>query len=112
MTNKMAMIDSAISRRGRFDHVITVDYASAGEVKALLASLTSSIPTEADVDLDMLSEMLAGRPLSDVSYVIREGAGIAARQRHSSLTLDTLLMALKRAPARNSSRNNQRMGFV
>jgi len=36
MTNRIDMIDSAILRRGRFDHVIKVDMASQIEVESLL----------------------------------------------------------------------------
>src|SRR3546814_3148906 len=34
MTNRIDMIDPAIQRRGRFDHVIKVDFASEIEVRS------------------------------------------------------------------------------
>jgi hypothetical protein len=50
MTNRIDMIDPAIQRRGRFDHVIKVDFASEIEVQSLLDKLLSSLPKESDVD--------------------------------------------------------------
>ena len=50
MTNRVDMIDPAVLRRGRFDHVIKVDFASEGEILALLEKLLSSLPKHAEVD--------------------------------------------------------------
>lgn len=43
MTNRVEMIDPAIMRRGRFDHVIKVDFASEKEVRALLDKTPASL---------------------------------------------------------------------
>ena len=55
MTNRIEMIDPAIQRRGRFDHVIKVDFASEVEVLSLLDKLLSSLPTESDVEVMTLA---------------------------------------------------------
>ena len=74
MTNRIEMIDSAIMRRGRFDHVIKVDFANEDEVRSLLDKLLSKLPTDETVKSAALAKKLSGRPLSDVAYVVREGA--------------------------------------
>ena len=51
MTNRVDMIDPAILRRGRFDHVIKVDFAGESEVLALLEQLLSSLPKNDNVEL-------------------------------------------------------------
>jgi SpoVK/Ycf46/Vps4 family AAA+-type ATPase len=56
MTNRIEMIDPAIQRRGRFDHVIKVDFASEVEVQSLLDKLLSSLPKESDVDSKPLAK--------------------------------------------------------
>src|SRR3546814_4654918 len=86
MTNRIDMIDPAIQRRGRFDHVIKVDFASEIEVQSLLDKLLSALPKESDVDSKPLAQELAGRPLSDVAFVVREGARLAARSRSEEHT--------------------------
>ena len=115
MTNRIEMIDPAIQRRGRFDHVIKVDFASEVEVQALLDKLLSSLPKESDVDSKPLAKELAGRPLSDVSFVVREGARLAARTGKEKLDQESLLSALRSSPARTregSEQPKRRIGFI
>ena len=114
MTNRIDMIDPAIQRRGRFDHVIKVDFASEVEVQSLLDKLLSSLPKESDVDAKPLAKELAGRPLSDVSFVVREGARLAARSGKEKLDQASLLSALRASPAREreGGETKRRIGFV
>lgn len=114
MTNCIEMIDPAIQRRGRFDHVIKVDFASEVEVLALLDKLLSSLPKASDVDAKPLAEELAGRPLSDVSFVVREGARLAARSGKERLDQASLLSAMHSSPAREreGGETKRRIGFV
>ena len=114
MTNRIDMIDPAIQRRGRFDHVIKVDFASEVEVQSLLDKLLSSLPKEANVDANPLAKELAGRPLSDVSFVVREGARLAARSGKEKLDQASLLAALRASPAREreGGEAKRRIGFV
>ena len=113
MTNRVDMIDPAILRRGRFDHIIKVDYASEAEVLSLLEKLLSSLPKDKDVNAVPFAKELAGRPLSDVAFVVREGARIAARSGKDRLDQFSLLAALHSAPARDRDGETQRsIGFV
>lgn len=112
MTNRVEMIDSAIMRRGRFDHVIQVDPASEIEVKALLDKLLSKLPCTKDVDTAPLSKRLAGRPLSDVAFVVREGARLCARSGKPSIEQKFLFEALNSTPDRSQSNPSRRIGFV
>ncbi len=112
MTNRIEMIDPAIMRRGRFDHVVKVDYASAEEVLALLGKLLQALPQDGTVDPGPLAERLAGRPLSDVAFVAREGARLAARAGNDKLGQSFLLAALDDAPSRTGEEPGRRIGFV
>lgn len=113
MTNRIDMIDPAILRRGRFDHVIHVDYASEEEVKSLLDKLLSTLPKGSDVNTAPFAKQLAGRPLSDVVFVVREGARLAARAGRDRLDQDSLLAALASAPARDRDGGSpSRIGFL
>jgi cell division protease FtsH len=113
MTNRIDMIDPAIQRRGRFDHVVKVDFASEIEVRSLLDKLLCSLPKEPDVDPQPLARELAGRPLSDVAFVVREGARLAARSGKDRLDQVSLLEAMHTAPARAcESGARRRIGFI
>jgi cell division protease FtsH len=113
MTNRIDLIDPAILRRGRFDHIINVNYASEVEIRSLLAMLLDSLPKDADVDPSPLALALAGRPLSDVAFVVREGARRAGRAGRDRLSQADLLSALASTPSRDpeAGRRN-RIGFV
>lgn len=114
MTNRIDMIDSAIQRRGRFDHVIKVDFASEMEVQSLLDKLLTSLPKESDVDSRPLGQELAGRPLSDIAFVVREGARLAARSGKERLDQESLLAALRttRVREREGGESKRRIGFI
>lgn len=112
MTNRLDMIDQAILRRGRFDHVIRVDHADEVEIKALLVSMLDDLPRSDDIDILSLARSLVGRPLSDVTYVIREGARLAARARKSSIDHESLIAALASTPVRDPDASTRRIGFI
>jgi hypothetical protein len=111
MTNRLDMIDAAILRRGRFDHIIEVGPASEEEINELFATLLAKLPKDDGVDIGAVIRELAGRPLSDVAFVIREGARLAARNGSDRISQADLLSALKATPARNMQ-SERRIGFV
>jgi hypothetical protein len=114
MTNRLDMIDPAILRRGRFDHIVEVDFASETEAMALMEKLLLDLPKDADVDIKPLAKALAGRPLSDIAFVVREGARLAAHSGKDCLSQACLLEALETSPARecDGSECKRRIGFV
>lgn len=112
MTNRIEMIDPAILRRGRFDHVVKVGMASEEEVRALLEKLVSDLPCEKDVDVRALAKHLTDRPLSDVAFAVREGARLAARAGKNKLDQESLLQAMEATPSRGTVDAPRRIGFV
>jgi SpoVK/Ycf46/Vps4 family AAA+-type ATPase len=111
MTNRIELIDPAILRRGRFDHLVQVSMPSEEEIRALLAKLISELPRDQDVEVAPLAIILQGRPLSDVAFVVREGARLAARAGKNKLDQSSLEAALKNVPTRESTEKN-RIGLV
>ena len=113
MTNRIDMIDPAVIRRGRFDHIIEVGYPSAEEVRSLLGKLLSELPKDPDVNAEPLVARLAGRPLSDVTFVVREAARLAARAGKIKLDQESLQAAMAAAPARErEGQAKRRIGFI
>lgn len=112
MTNRIEMIDPAIQRRGRFDHVIKVDMASEEEVLSLLSKLVSDLPCEDNVDVTELAKQLAGRPLSDVAFAVREGARLAARAGKDKLDQASLQQAMGINASMKKKENSSRIGFI
>jgi SpoVK/Ycf46/Vps4 family AAA+-type ATPase len=110
MTNRLDMIDPAVLRRGRFDHVIEVGPAVEQEIEAMLTALLGKLPREDDVDPAALARKLVGRPLSDVAFVVQEGARLAARAGRDRIGQASLVAALKATPARDRQ-PGRRIGF-
>ena len=112
MTNKLDMIDPAILRRGRFDHIINVDYASKEEIESMLMNSFSKIATEDDLDIKSFAEELSGKPLSDVAFFVKEGARLAARSGKSKLDNESLDEALESTLKKGNEKSTKRMGFI
>ncbi len=110
MTNRIEIIDPAILRRGRFDHVIKVDMPEEKEVKELLEKLFSERPCAADLHLDDAIKTLIGRPLSDVSFLVREAARITAKKAEDHIDNASLKEALKLV-VREKEKNKPSIGF-
>lgn len=110
MTNRIEMIDSAILRRGRFDHIVEVGLPSSYEVTSLVESLLANMPVEGDVDLSAIVPSLTGRALSDTAFVIREAARRAARSEKTALDGETLRQALSSLPAIEPEKRT--IGFI
>ena len=113
MTNRIEIIDPAILRRGRFDHVLKVGFANESEIMSLLDKLVSHLPKDESIDVAFFAKELAGRPLSDVSFVVREGARLAAKSGKDKLDHESLKAALDCAPSREREGSTpRRIGFV
>jgi hypothetical protein len=112
MTNRLEMIDPAFLRRGRFDHIVKVDFADEDEVRALLSTMLAGLPAADDIDVDLLARRLARRPLSDAAFVVREGARIAARSKLATIDNASLQAALRAAEARDPALPKSRIGFI
>jgi ATP-dependent 26S proteasome regulatory subunit len=62
--------------------------------------MAATLPVAPDVDLATMAKALAGHPLSDVTFVVRESARLAVRAGHEALTQAQLEAALAAAKAR------------
>jgi SpoVK/Ycf46/Vps4 family AAA+-type ATPase len=109
-TNRIDLVDPAILRRGRFDHVVEVANATRQEVLHLLQALLKDIPREDDIECEHFANELAGRPLSDVAYTVREAARLAARRERSSIDFQSMTDALHSVGAR-PEKGRQAIGF-
>lgn len=109
MTNRLDMIDAAILRRGRFDHVIEVGMPSAEEVTELVQTLLRQLPLDGAIDAQEAVRTLSGRPLSDAAFVVREAARLAAKAGRAALDQGSLSAALRSLPP--SEPDKRRIGF-
>ena len=111
MTNMIDVIDPAILRRGRFDHIIEVSMPSRVEVATLFTSLLSKLPKAADISLEPLLDAMTGKPLSDSAFIVREAARITAKANKQQIDQESLTIALRSLPDNQENKKNN-IGFV
>ena len=112
MTNRLEMIDSAILRRGRFDHVIEVSMPSKEEVTNLVESLLEKMPVDNKLSLDKAIFELTECPLSDVAFVIREAGRLAARSGKIKIDQKSLDSAMAQLSKNSKNKKKRIIGFT
>ena len=111
MTNLPDLVDKAIMRKGRFDHVIEVGMPTQDEVTAILDSLLRDVPREGGLDLAPVAHRLVGRPVSDVAYVAKEAGRLAVTQGRDRIGSAQLHAACDDLMG-GDTRRRRRIGFV
>lgn len=109
MTNMIDSIDPAILRRGRFDHILEVDMPSAEEVEALLGHLLSALPVADDVSVKTIAKELAGHPLSDVAYIVKEAGRLSVKLEKERIDAEAFNLAYKSLPQDGGTK--RKIGF-
>jgi cell division protease FtsH len=112
MTNRIEMIDPAILRRGRFDHVIEVGMPSKKEVTDLIISLLEKMPVDGELSIDKAVSTLTGRALSDSAFAIREAGRLAAKSGKEKLDQESLNEAVARLPNVPDEEKSNPIGFI
>ena len=110
MTNLIELIDPAILRRGRFDHIIEVGMPSRTEVVSLVNALLSKLPKSVDLDMEPLLKTLTGKPLSDAAFIVHEAARLAAKAGKTQIDQDSLNSSLASLP-KNKEKRASLIGF-
>lgn len=95
-TNRYDALDSAIIRRGRFDHVIEVGFPSKIEITLALRNLLELRPTTDTIEVEQIAAGLEGRPMSDVAWVVNEAARFAVRNSQKKIDESLLNLAISR----------------
>lgn len=109
MTNMIDSIDPAILRRGRFDHIVEVKMANAEEIHALLKERFKELPVDETVNVELLAQELAGRPLSDVAFIVRESGRFAVKKKLAFINADCFSEALNLLPKK---KEKAKIGFI
>lgn len=76
MTNRLDCLDRAAIRHGRFDKVFYVDLPDATGREELLRMEVGKVPHEPRIDYKSLAMMCDGFTAGDLSYVVKEAAGL------------------------------------
>ena len=102
-TNRPDILDSALTRPGRFDRQITVDLPTQKARTEILRIHARNKPLSDDVDLDEIARSTPGFSGADLENLLNEAALLAGRYEHDAILAsdieearDKVLMGLKR----------------
>jgi len=80
-TNRPDLLDTALTRGGRFDHVIELEPPDEGARREIFAIHTRRFHLAGDVDLEELARRSADMTGADIEVVCRRAAAAALRER-------------------------------
>lgn len=113
MTNMVSVIDPAIRRKGRFDHILEVGMPSAEEIADVIKNGLDKVPHDVDIDVKAISNTLKGHPISDVSFVLREAARITAKAHKKTISNSEFLEVLSSfIKTTDSEQKHRPIGFA
>jgi cell division protease FtsH len=102
-TNRPDILDSALTRPGRFDRQITVDLPTQIARQEILKIHAKDKPLADDVNLDEIARSTPGFSGADLENLLNEAALLAGRYEHESIepsdieeARDKVIMGLKR----------------
>lgn len=110
ITDRLDDIDPAFLRRDRFGQVVEVKMPTREEAAAALEALLSELPVGEDVETGSLSAALAGRPMSDLAFVIKEAGRLSAKAERESIDQAALWEAVHALPP--AGKDQGRVGFT
>ncbi len=102
-TNRPDILDSALTRPGRFDRQITVPLPTREARREILKIHAKNKPFEDDVDLDTIASSTPGFSGADLENLLNESALLAGRHGRKAITnadieeaRDKVIMGLRR----------------
>ncbi|HAG29501.1 MAG TPA: hypothetical protein DCL39_08570, partial [Alteromonas macleodii] len=77
-TNRVEMLDQALTRPGRFDRKVSVGLPDVNGRQQILKIHTRNVPVAADLDLELIAKTTPGFSGADLSNLVNEASIIAA----------------------------------
>ena len=95
-TNRPEILDPALLRAGRFDRRVVVNAPDQTGREQILGVHTRGMPLADDVDLQAVASSTPGMVGADLKTLVNEAALLAAKHRHTSVTMNDFTDALEK----------------
>lgn len=95
-TNRVEILDGALTRAGRFDRQIFVDLPDINDRKEIFLVHLKKIKTDDSLDLDLLARQTPGFSGADIANICNEAALIAARREKEFVCHEDFMNAVDR----------------
>ncbi len=86
-TNRPDVLDSALTRPGRFDRMITLELPQKGARKKILEIHTRHVPLDTDIDLENLAARTVSFSGADLKNLVNEAALLAGRKKKTKVNM-------------------------
>lgn len=100
-TNRLDMLDQALTRRGRFDRHISVDPPDAGGREAILKVHSRELQEKGlladNIDFKTLAQRTPGLVGADLNFIVQEAAVFAARENRGKVEMRDFEAAIDKA---------------
>ncbi len=87
-TNRPDVLDPALTRPGRFDRMITLEFPQKGARKKILEIHSRHVPLDTDVDLENLAARTVSFSGADLKNLVNEAALLAGRKKKTKVNMD------------------------
>ena len=87
-TNRPDVLDPALTRPGRFDRRITLEFPQKGARKKILEIHTRHVPLDDDVDMENLAARTVSFSGADLKNLVNEAALLAGRKKKMKVNMD------------------------
>ena len=95
-TNRLDILDPAITRPGRFDRQITLSNPSYSERQAILKVHARGKKIDSSVSIPEIAQRTTGFSGADLANILNEAAILAARKNKESISMDEIYLSLDR----------------
>ncbi|MDY5858683.1 MAG: ATP-dependent zinc metalloprotease FtsH [Porphyromonas sp.] len=95
-TNRVDILDGALTRAGRFDRQIAVDLPDVNDRKEIFLVHLRGIKVDSSLDIELLARQTPGFSGADIANICNEAALIAARHEQEFVTKDDFMNAVDR----------------
>lgn len=89
-TNRPDILDPALTRPGRFDRQVVVNYPDVKGREDILKVHAKNKPIAPDVDLKVIAQSTSGFTGADLENLLNEAALLAARRKIRSITMEEI----------------------
>ena len=89
-TNRPDILDPALTRPGRFDRQVVVNYPDVKGREEILKVHAKNKPIAPDVDLKVIAQSTSGFTGADLENLLNEAALLAARRKIHSITMEEI----------------------
>ncbi len=87
-TNRPDVLDSALTRPGRFDRMITLELPQKDARKKILEIHTRHVPLDIDIDLENLAARTVSFSGADLKNLVNEAALLAGRKKKTKVNME------------------------